>query len=249
MLLRGFDLSQLHEVGAHSLKATCLSWCAKAGTDRGHRRLLGYHVKRDDKSMETYSRDGMAAPLRDLKHVIDMIGDGSFDPDSTRSGFFAEKPTGEPVLPSGAGRATLGQRKWGAGDPKDSGTSCSASSSTPPADVMASDDVDASRPKKAKTDSGTEAQAATGSAEVALLSSGRAAIGQFEVVMDAKSSCPSSCSSSSSVGSLLDDEVVKAARLNYAGTLVYNTSTNCVHIAEGTDKLRCNRSLDRKSVV
>ena len=76
-------------MGAHSLKCTCLSWAAKAGVPRESRRMLGYHVAVGDKSMETYSRDSMSAPLRDLTGVLAKMRSGEFLPDSTRSGLLA----------------------------------------------------------------------------------------------------------------------------------------------------------------
>ena len=38
-----------------------------------------------------YSRDELAAPLRQLKIVDDTVAAGGFDPDATRSGRFAKK--------------------------------------------------------------------------------------------------------------------------------------------------------------
>lgn len=45
----------LGDVGAHSMKATALSWLAKAMAPEKVRRLLGYHVKPKDKSVVIYS--------------------------------------------------------------------------------------------------------------------------------------------------------------------------------------------------
>ena len=42
--------------------------------------------------MHTYSRDCLAKPLRDYERVILAVADGSFDPDSTRSGYFPRIP-------------------------------------------------------------------------------------------------------------------------------------------------------------
>ena len=87
LLQLGFSMSDLEGIGARSLKTTCLSWASKAGVPREHRRLLGYHVELGDKSVETYARDSLAAPLRSLDEVLEKIRAGKFDPDSTRSGF------------------------------------------------------------------------------------------------------------------------------------------------------------------
>jgi hypothetical protein len=82
-------ISELPRITAHSSKATMLSWCAKYGLQKNVRRMLGYHSTPGDLSMLEYSRDAMAGPLRSLAKVIAAVRDGSFDPDSTRSGRFA----------------------------------------------------------------------------------------------------------------------------------------------------------------
>jgi hypothetical protein len=89
----GFTAEALDAIGAHSLKTTTLSWMAKAGVDRDSRRALGYHVRADERSMEAYSRDSLAGPLRLLAKVIGDIQAKRFSPDATRSGFF------EPAAP------------------------------------------------------------------------------------------------------------------------------------------------------
>ena len=75
-------------LGTHSCKATVLSWASKWGMANGPRRLLGYHSEGRDKSLLTYSRDGMAGPLRLMCRMLDDIKSGTFLPDSTRSGRF-----------------------------------------------------------------------------------------------------------------------------------------------------------------
>ena len=44
-------------MGSHSLKATLLSWSAKAGMPMAARRILGGHAKAGDKAVAEYSRD------------------------------------------------------------------------------------------------------------------------------------------------------------------------------------------------
>lgn len=96
----GFTAEALDAIGAHSLKTTTLSWMAKAGIDRDSRRALGYHVRADERSMEAYSRDSLAGPLRLLAKVIEDIQAKRFEPDSTRSGFFASAaPSAPPTAP------------------------------------------------------------------------------------------------------------------------------------------------------
>ena len=58
---------------SHSLKATCLSYCAKHGVD-----FL------DRKMGQTYSRDTASRPLLVLSTVLKDIREGRFLPDSTR---------------------------------------------------------------------------------------------------------------------------------------------------------------------
>ena len=83
-----FSSEDLEGIGSHSLKATCLSWVAKVGVCREHRRVLGYHIDIASKSAETYARDSLAAPLRSLDEVLEKIRSKIFMPDSTRSGLF-----------------------------------------------------------------------------------------------------------------------------------------------------------------
>ena len=90
LLRRGdFAPEDLAQVGAHSLKATALSWAAKAGIERNDRRTLGYHLKVGDRVMEAYSRDAMAGPLRQLDRMLEDIRAKRFDPDATRSGMLS----------------------------------------------------------------------------------------------------------------------------------------------------------------
>ena len=86
LLSRGFAPTALANIGSHSLKTTPLSWLAKRGVAKDVRRTLGYHAKIDEKSMEAYSRDSLAGPLRILERTIVEIKAGSFKPDVTRSG-------------------------------------------------------------------------------------------------------------------------------------------------------------------
>ena len=87
----GLQLSG-QRVGSHSCKKAFLSWSAKFGLGKEARRGLGYHSSPGDKSMSAYSRDFQAAPLRKLRKVEKAVGDGSFHPDATRSGYFKERP-------------------------------------------------------------------------------------------------------------------------------------------------------------
>ena len=74
---------------SHSLKCTVLSWLAKAGTEPHHRLVLGHHSTQKG-SLETYSRDMLAAPLRAMEDVLRRIRVGALHPDMTRSGHIQE---------------------------------------------------------------------------------------------------------------------------------------------------------------
>ena len=93
-LLQKYSLSvaPLENVGSHSMKATTLSWLAKAGVPEKVRRLLGYHIKPKDKSLIIYSRDALAGPLETLRDLTLKIAMGEFSPDVTRSGRWRSKP-------------------------------------------------------------------------------------------------------------------------------------------------------------
>ena len=54
-------------LGTHSCKATALSWAAKFGLDSATRRTLGYHSSKEDRMTHVYSRDAIAAPVREVK--------------------------------------------------------------------------------------------------------------------------------------------------------------------------------------
>ncbi|CAE7887362.1 unnamed protein product, partial [Symbiodinium necroappetens] len=73
-------------VGAHSCKATCLSWCSKFGISKEVRTRLGNHNDRG--SAECYGRDTLAGPLRDLEGCVLAVRTGAFLPDMSRSGYF-----------------------------------------------------------------------------------------------------------------------------------------------------------------
>ena len=79
-------------LGSHSGKVTLLSWCSKFGLNPETRRKLGYHSKQGERSVNAYSRDLLAEPLRKLKVVEKAVGEGSFMPDATRSGYFPPPP-------------------------------------------------------------------------------------------------------------------------------------------------------------
>ena len=75
----------------HSLKSTTLSWAAKYGLEPHDRLLLGHHSTGKG-SLECYSRDVLASPLREYDRMLKAIRDGFFHPDNTRSGMISETP-------------------------------------------------------------------------------------------------------------------------------------------------------------
>ena len=76
-------------ITTHSLKATLLSWAAKASMDTQERTILGYHSTGVSTSALSYSRDAMAGPLRSLQNLLRHVRIGKFNPDDTRSGRWA----------------------------------------------------------------------------------------------------------------------------------------------------------------
>eukprot|EP00971_Amphidinium_carterae_P327007 6458141-Amphidinium_carterae.1 len=89
-LLRRFSTSPIggSPMGTHSMKATVLSWLAKAGASDHSRRMMGKHSKGKDQSMIIYSRDAMAKPLMEVEKVYSQIREGIFRPDTDRSGYW-----------------------------------------------------------------------------------------------------------------------------------------------------------------
>ena len=80
LLRNGHSIDELDGIGAHSLKTTLLSWCAKYGVPRETRRILGYHALPGDRSMDAYARAPMAGPLRELVMVVSAVREGGFNP-------------------------------------------------------------------------------------------------------------------------------------------------------------------------
>ena len=75
--------------GTHSAKATVLSWCGKSGMHKDARKILGHHSEAGDRTMQLYSRDLLAEPLRLLQELYAKIKSKRFNPDETRSGRWA----------------------------------------------------------------------------------------------------------------------------------------------------------------
>ena len=89
------------QLSSHSLKATALSWAAKAGVDRETRKNLGRHASAVEGSDGFYSRDLCVEPVRALSRVFRLIREDLFRPDNDRSNYFAlEQAQGLNLLPS-----------------------------------------------------------------------------------------------------------------------------------------------------
>ena len=98
----GCDPAAVTSKKSHSLKATPLSWAAKAHLDQNTQDLLGYHTSRVNLSTLSYSRDALAGPLRQLDGLLQAVRQKSFLPDSTRSGRWAVAPQPTLTLPATA---------------------------------------------------------------------------------------------------------------------------------------------------
>ena len=96
-ILRDFLMSEDETLSSHSMKATMLSWSAKAELPREYRRILGRHSSVIADSDSVYSRDLSFGPVNALKKVIHMVKDGSFNPDSSRANYFPHAHPSTPV--------------------------------------------------------------------------------------------------------------------------------------------------------
>ena len=95
LIKMGIEPGLLENIGSHSCKVSLLSMAAKAGLSRDDRRMLGGHVAPNDKSVDIYARDTLAAPLHNLAILLGEIRCGAFDPDVSRSGRWAQLPSGD----------------------------------------------------------------------------------------------------------------------------------------------------------
>ena len=75
-------------LSSHSLKATALSWAAKAEVPREQRRILGRHSEAIKCADGFYSRDMSIGPVNSVQKVITLSKDGVFHPYATRANYF-----------------------------------------------------------------------------------------------------------------------------------------------------------------
>ena len=90
--LPSFDPTDLT---AHGLKSTTLAMMARYGLSPTTRLILGHHSMKGLSSLETYSRDAQASPLREYESMMEAIRGGTYVPDATRSGLMVSKPVME----------------------------------------------------------------------------------------------------------------------------------------------------------
>jgi hypothetical protein len=83
------------KLSSHSLKATVLSWAAKAGMAAQDKSILGRHVSAYADSSAVYARDLSIGAVSRLQDVIAQIHRGEFLPDAPRSGYY---PVTMPVV-------------------------------------------------------------------------------------------------------------------------------------------------------
>ena len=86
----GFPKDAYRNTASHSLKATLLSWCAKAGSSLTDRQLLGYHVVSGQYSALNYGRDNLSGPMECLGRVFSSVSSGHLRPDKPRGDRWAE---------------------------------------------------------------------------------------------------------------------------------------------------------------
>ena len=98
-IMLGEKMAQNKESGpklsSHSLKATVLSWAAKAGMAAQDKSILGRHVSAYADSSAVYARDLSIGAVSRLQDVIAQIHRGEFLPDAPRSGYY---PVTMPVV-------------------------------------------------------------------------------------------------------------------------------------------------------
>lgn len=126
--------AEVDGISSHSLKATTLSWMAKAGSCPHHRTILGHHTSQRC-SLETYSRDLLSAPLRTLEEVLRQVRTGALQPDKTRSGH-VQKPTRPDCKDA---QAEASDRKESSDAERSSSNSSSSSSSDSDSEVAEED--------------------------------------------------------------------------------------------------------------
>ena len=92
---------------SHSMKATLLGWCARAGLDKECRAVLGHHCSALNGSEVIYSRQLQIRALRKLGHILRRVRSGlSLEDEAMRE--FGLIRTPMPATPTCAARTPLG---------------------------------------------------------------------------------------------------------------------------------------------
>ena len=73
------DEDTVRDITSHSLKTSILTFLGEAGCDYTHSELLGYHLT-SHKSSLNYQRQALAAPLRFMMRMLELIRDGALLP-------------------------------------------------------------------------------------------------------------------------------------------------------------------------
>ena len=85
------------KISSHSLKATCLSWAAKAGTLLENREILGRHSRSSSTTSALYSRDLQGGALDAFEDMLEKITKGEFVPDAVRSARWPKAGSGPTI--------------------------------------------------------------------------------------------------------------------------------------------------------
>lgn len=76
--------ASMNALTSHGMKATTLSFLSKWGAHPDDREILGHHSLKNRTSLECYSRDIQAGPLRVLESCLKEVRIGAFRPDVAR---------------------------------------------------------------------------------------------------------------------------------------------------------------------
>lgn len=103
-LLRG--TKDANTFRSHSMKATLLGWCARAGLDKESRAVPGHHCSALDGSEVVYSRQLQTRALRKLGLVLRRVRAGlTFEDGAMREFGLASTPA--PFTPTAAKRTPV----------------------------------------------------------------------------------------------------------------------------------------------
>ena len=92
---------------SHSMKATLLGWCARAGLDKESRAVLGHHCSALSGSEVVYSRQLQIRALRKLAHILRRVRSGlALEDEAMRE--FGVLRTPAPFTPMHAAKTPLG---------------------------------------------------------------------------------------------------------------------------------------------